>query len=428
MFNLQIGERFKSGASKARAGAMYERVLRGKFILGGKILRGSVGIEDGRIARISSGELAGYEVVTLNKVLILPGLIDTHVHLRDFEEKKKETVESGTKAALHGGITAVFDMPNTKPPVANVKTLKRRLKLFERKAYSDYAIGFLMVDNCSEATKSRADFYKTFMGASTGGFYSENFELDYSCAPGVLSVHAEDSKIIAQNPERPPEAEIRAIKKALNAAEKLKKPLNICHVSTMGGINTILEKKLPWVSFEVTPHHLFLRKEDYERDRRLKVYPPLRSESHLRALWKNFSRIPIIASDHAPHTPEDKEAGAAGIPGLETFVSLLLDAVSRGTVSVFDVVKKMHDNPVRIFGIRGRNFQEGHEATFTIVDLKREWVVKPEEFYTNAKWSPWEGKKLKGKVVMTILRGEVVMEEDEIVGKPEGVRLNVQRG
>ncbi|EEB73492.1 dihydroorotase [Thermococcus sp. AM4] len=407
---------------------MYELVLVGKFTLNGKVVKGSIGIDESRISAIYTHEIQGEKTIDLSRYLILPGLIDTHVHLRDFEQKNKETVESGTKAALHGGITAVFDMPNTKPPVMDSRTFEKRLELFQKKAYADYAIGFLIRSNCDEAKRIRADFYKAFMGASTGGIYSEDFDEDYACSPGVLSVHAEDAELIQEKPERPPEVEEVAVKRALESAEKLKKPLNICHVSTKGGIEAILRKNLPWVSFEVTPHHLFLTRRDYERNPLLKVYPPLRSEEHVKALWENFSRIPIIASDHAPHTLEDKERGAAGIPGLETEVGLLLDAVNRGIVDIFDIVEKMHDNPVKVFGIRGRDFAVGNDATFTVVDLRREWTVRPEEFYTKAKWSPWEGRKLKGKVVMTILRGRVVMEEDEIVGKPEGVRLDVQRG
>jgi len=407
---------------------MHELVLRGKFILRGRIVEGSIGVNGGEISEIRAHELRGETRLNLSGCLILPGLVDTHVHLRDFEQRDKETVESGTKAALHGGITAVFDMPNTKPPVMDSKTFEKRLELFQKKAYADYALGFLIRSNCEEAEKVRADFCKAFMGASTGGIYSEDFESDYACAPGVLSVHAEDAEMIRKKPDRPPEVEEVAVKRALKSAGRLKKPLNICHVSTKGGIEAILEKNLPWVSFEVTPHHLFLTRGDYERNPLLKVYPPLRTGEHVKALWENFSRIPIIASDHAPHTLEDKEAGAAGIPGLETEVALLLDAVNRRIIDIFDIVEKMHDNPIKVFGIRGRNFAIGNEATFTVVDLRREWTVRPEEFYTKAKWSPWEGRKLRGKVVMTVLRGRVVMEEDEIVGKPEGVRLDVQRG
>ena len=407
---------------------MHDLVLKGRFIIGGHVLKGSIGVDGAKISRIALHDLNGRKTLDLRDHIVLPGLIDTHVHLRDFEERKKETVESGTKAALHGGITAVFDMPNTKPLILNIKTFEKRLKLFRGRAHTDYALSFLIRDNCEEAKKAKADFYKAFMGASTGGVYSENFEADYSCSPGVLSVHAEEAELIKEKPERPPEVEERAIERALDIAERIKKPLNVCHVSTSGGINVILRENLPWVSFEVTPHHLFLTRKDYEKNPLLKVYPPLRSEEHVRALWENFSKIPIIASDHAPHTIEDKEKGSAGIPGLETEVSLLLDAVNRGIITVFDIVEKMHDNPVRVFGIRGRDFKVGNEATFTVVDPKRQWTVRPEEFYTKAKWSPWEGRKLKGKVVMTIIRGKVVMEGDEIVGKPKGVRLNVQRG
>ena len=403
---------------------MYDLVLKGRFLKDGKLIDGSIGILNGKISRISTGELKGEKTLKITHGIILPGLIDVHVHLRDFKQKKKETIRTGTMAALHGGITTVFDMPNTDPPIIDVKTFRKRMELFKEKAYSDHALGFLLRSNCTEAKMAKADFYKIFMGASTGGVFSENFDGDYSCAPGTVSVHAEDAEIIAQNPERPPEAEIRAIDRALKAAERLKKPLNICHVSTAGGIEAILDRNLPWISFEVTPHHLFLTRRDYERDPFLKVYPPLRDEGHRRALWRNFSRIPIIASDHAPHTPEDKENGAAGIPGLETEVAILLDAVNRGMLRLFDIVEKMHINPIRIFGIRNKGLDVGKDADFTIVDMKREWTVKPEEFYTKAKWSPWEGRKLKGKVVMTVLRGKVVMENDEIFGKPQGVRID----
>ncbi len=408
---------------------MYDLVLKGRFLKGKKLIEGSIGVSGGKISRISIGELRGEEEVKVGDGrIILPGLIDVHVHLRDFEQREKETVETGTKAALHGGITTVFDMPNTKPPVMDEETFRRRVELFEGSAYADYAIGFLLRGNCREAERADADFYKIFMGASTGGIFSEDFESDYSCSPGVVSVHAEDPDIIAGNPERPPEAEIKAIETAISLAKRVRKPLNVCHVSTEGGLRVILEAGLPWVSFEVTPHHLFLTERDYERNPLLKVYPPLRGESDRRALWENFSRIPIIASDHAPHTLEDKENGAAGIPGLETEVALLLDAANRGLIELHDIVEKMHLNPIKVFGIGNKGFEVGKDADFTIVDLRREWVVKPEEFYTKAKWSPWEGRKLRGKVVMTVLRGEIVMEEDEVIGKPQGVRVNAGKG
>ncbi len=404
---------------------MYDLVIMGTIVSENGKIHGSIAINDGRIAGISTGILKGSRVIKLKQgQILLPGLIDVHTHLRDFTEKSKESVESGTKAALHGGITTVFDMPNTKPPVTDATTFERRKELFGRKAYSDYALGFLVRGNCEGAKKARADFYKIFMGASTGGIFSEDFESDYSCAPGIVSVHTEDPEIIQRNPERPPEAEIRAIKRAIHAARELQKPLNICHVSTKRGIERVLGAGLPWVSFEVTPHHLFLTKRDYERNPLLKVYPPLRSESDRMALWENFSRIPIIASDHAPHTLENKEDGAAGIPGLETEVALLLDAVNRGMLELRDIVEKMHGNPIRIFGIRNKGLEVGKDADFTVIDLRREWVVRPEEFYTKAKWSPWEGRRLKGKVTMTVLHGSVVMEDDEIVGKPQGVRVH----
>lgn len=404
---------------------MYDLVLNGKFLKDGKLIEGSIGILNGKISRISLGELKGEETLKIGRgQVILPGMIDIHVHLRDFRQKPKETIKTGTMAALHGGITTVFDMPNTDPPITSAETFRLREEAFERKAYSDYALSFLIAGNCDEAKTVLADFYKIFMGASTGGIYSKDFEEDFECAPDIVSIHAEDAGTIMKSPERPPEAEILAISQALDVSERLKKPLNICHVSTAGGMKLIMKKNLPWVSFEVTPHHLFLTRKDYEGNTFLKVYPPLRYAVDRAFLWRNFDEIPIIASDHAPHTLEDKENGAAGIPGLETEVALLLDAANRGVISLKDIVEKMHTNPIRIFEIRNKGLDVGKDADFTIIDMKQEWIVKPEEFYTKSKWSPWKGRKLRGKVVMTLLRGQIVMEDDEIIGKPQGVRID----
>ncbi|AEC51761.1 dihydroorotase [Pyrococcus sp. NA2] len=395
-------------------------VISGKFLFHEKIIDGSIGIEFGKITKFSMRELKGDNVIKTEKnQLILPGLIDVHVHLRDFNESYKETISSGTKAALHGGITTVFDMPNTKPPIMDEKTLRMRELLFKKKSYADYALGFLIAGN--EPVK--ADFYKIFMGASTGGIYSKDFEEDYRKAPDIVSVHAEDYEMIAKYPERPPIVEITAIEKALNAAKKLKKPLHICHVSTKEGLERILRAGLRWVSFEVTPHHLFLTKKDYENSKLLKVYPPLRTEEDRRFLWKNIKKVPIIASDHAPHTLEDKEEGAAGLPGLETELPLLLNAVNRGLLTLWDIVEKMVINPAKIFGIKNKGWKEGKDADLIIVDMKKEWTISADNMYTKAGWTPYEGWRVRGKVIMTILRGEIVMEDDEIIGKPRGERI-----
>jgi len=408
---------------------MYETVIKGKLILSGRVLDGYIGIEDGKIARFSKGEIKGENCIkTKSHEIVLPGMIDVHVHLRDFGQKSKETVESGTKAALHGGITTVFDMPNTMPPIMDLDTFKARENLMKRKSYVDYALSFLIAGNCEEAQKINPDFYKIFMGASTGGIYSKNFEEDYKCAKRIVSVHAEDHELIQKFPERPNVVEFRAIERALKIAESTKKPLNICHVSTKEGLNSILKKNLPWVSFEVTPHHLFLTWEDYIHNNMLKVYPPLRSKSDRDFLWSNIAKIPIIASDHAPHTIEDKENGSAGIPGLETELALLFDAYNKGLISIFQIVEKTSLNPAKIFGIKNKGLEVGKDADLIIVNLKEEWKVKPEDFYTKAKWSPWEDKKLKGKVKMTILRGKLVMEDDEIIGKPGGERIEIEKG
>lgn len=406
---------------------MYELVLKGKFFIENQVINGYLGVDNGKIAEFSKGPLKGEEVIeTKAHEIIMPGMIDVHVHLRDFSQKHKETVKSGTMAALHGGITTVFDMPNTDPPIMNKGIFERRAELFKRRSYTDYALGLLIAGNCSEVKNVKADFYKIFMGASTGGIYSENFEEDYRCANKRVSVHAEYYELIQKFPERPNIVEVTAIEKALNASKKLKKPLHICHVSTKEGLKRILEESLPWISFEITPHHLFMTRKDFEKNPLLKVYPPLRSKEDVEYLWQNFEKIPVVASDHAPHTLEEKEEGAAGLPGLETELALLLTAYNRGMISLWDVIEKTSLNPAKIFGIRNKGLEVGKDADLIVVNLKEEWKVEPEEFYTKAKWSPFEGWKLKGKVKMTLLRGKVVMEDDEIIGKPRGERIVIE--
>jgi dihydroorotase len=403
---------------------VYDVVFKGKFLINGNLIEGYIGISDGKIAKFSKAKLKGEEIFrTQTHEVILPGMIDVHVHLRDFNQKHKETIESGTKAALHGGVTTVFDMPNTDPPIINRTTFEEREKLFMKKAFSDYALSFLIADNCDEVQKVDADFYKIFMGASTGGIYSKNFEKDYSCAKAKVSVHAEDYELIQKFPKREPIVEIKAIEKALSVSERLKKPLHICHVSTKEGLRLLLEKYFPWVSFEVTPHHLFLTKDDFVKNQLLKVYPPLRIKEHARFLWENIKKVPIIASDHAPHALEEKENGSAGLPGLETELALLFTAYNRRLISLWQIVEKTSLNPAKAFSLKNKGFGIGKDADLIIVNLKEEWRVKPEEFYTNAKWSPFEGWTLKGKVEQTFLRGMLVMEEDEIIGKPRGERI-----
>ncbi|NJE08228.1 dihydroorotase [Thermococcus sp. M39] len=406
---------------------MYELVLKGKFFIENQVVNGYIGVDNGKITKFSKSPLKGEEIIeTKVHEVIMPGMIDVHVHLRDFNQKHKETVKSGTMAALHGGITTVFDMPNTDPPIMTKEIFEKREELFKKKSYADYALGILIAGNCEEVKKANADFYKIFMGASTGGIYSENFEEDYKCASKRVSVHAEDYELIQKFPERPNIVEVKAIEKALNASKKLKKSLHICHVSTKEGLKRILEESLLWISFEVTPHHLFLTKNDFEKNPLLKVYPPLRSKEDVRYLWQNFKKIPIVASDHAPHTLDEKEEGAAGLPGLETELALLLTAHNKGMVSLWDIIEKTSLNPAKIFGIKNKGFEVGKDADLIVVNLKEEWKVEPEEFYTKAKWSPFEGWKLKGKVKMTLLRGKVVIEDDEIVGKPRGERIVIE--
>ncbi len=240
----------KSNGPHPRAGTMYDLVLKGKFLKNGKLVEGNIGgVSDGRIVRLSTGELKGEETLRtgLGGKVILPGLIDVHVHLRDFRQRSKETVRTGTMAAIHGGITTVFDMPNTDPPVMDSGTFKMRAKLFRGGGVLGLRPGLSPQRELHRGEKNQSGLLQGVHGCVNGrdvlGGLRERLLLR---PPGVVSVHAEDAGVIARNPERPPEAEVRAIKRALKAAEMFKKPLNVCHVSTAGGgIEEILSAGLP---------------------------------------------------------------------------------------------------------------------------------------------------------------------------------------
>jgi carbamoyl-phosphate synthase/aspartate carbamoyltransferase/dihydroorotase len=349
--------------------------------------------------------------------MILPGLIDPHVHLREPGASHKEDWESGTAAALAGGFTTVLAMPNTQPPVCDAESLAMALEAARQKAHSDYA-QFLGA-GAHNARRLRS------LAPRAAGL---KMYLDQTYGPLRLDDMALWMAHFTHWPRRTPivaHAEGRTLAAVILMAALYERPVHLAHVSLREEILLIraAKEKGIQVTCEVAPHHLFLTQEDIPRigERRSEVRPRLATLADREALWKNMEVIDCFASDHAPHTLAEKESQTPppGYPGLETALSLFLNAVQEGRISLEDVIARMYTNPRRIF-----NLPEWDE-TWVEVDGGAIWEVRASMLRTRCAWTPFEGWKLRGKVRRVVLRGREVLRDGEVISPP-GFGVNVR--
>jgi len=401
------------------------------------ILDVGIAIDQGKIVSISKDTRlpTSDEKIDCKGNIVLPGLIDVHVHFREPGLTWKEDWSTGSKAAAKGGITYVMDMPNTKPPTTKIDRILEKKKLAKKSVinFGIYAgICEENIDQIGELAK-HADAFKIYMGKSTGELKLDKHDLllkafsEISKTNKVVCVHAEDQKIIdkfskkykdrddpiAHALSRPPKAEIKAIKEAIEIAKQTKVKLHVCHLSTKRGLELIKNAKREGIdiSCETCPHYLFMTQDDLKKMGKLvKMVPPLRTKKDQMALWKgiNDGTVDILATDHAPHTLEEKSKGTwdapSGVPGVENSLQLMLNAVNKGLIDLKKVVRLMHDNPVKRFGLGNYgNIEKENAANFSIVDLKRKWKISNENLLTKCGWSPYEGWEGKGMSIMTTL-------------------------
>ncbi len=403
-----------------------------------------VGVNNGKIVSIKSSPIAAEKTIDINGKILLPGLIDAHVHMRDPGFTYKEDFSTGTKAAAAGGFTTVIDMPNTKPPTNTVRAFRDKIKIAERKSLVDFGLhaGAGEPKEIRELANLKPASYKIFMDLLDDdhlmNLFNEISNLpEINGSKTIVSLHAEDKEIVNRytkmemsednlNPiiyasARPPLAEEIAISKAILMANEYDLKIHICHASTKSSLNQIKRAKVDGckITAEISPHHLFLDSSFFERFGNLtKTNPPLRSMSEKIKLIDLY-KADIIVTDHAPHTIEEKEENVwnapPGIPGLETALPLILTQVNRGKISFDEVKRLLCENPAKIFNIKYKGYiKEGMDADFVVVDMKREGEINPENFYSKAHYSPFKGKKFKGMPIMTILRGNIVMDEAEV--------------
>ncbi len=388
-------------------------IKNGKIFLEDKFVEKDILIQDGKIIKIGSN-LKGDKTVDAHGYLVLPGLIDPHVHMREPGATYKEDFYTGSRAAIAGGFTTVIDMPNNPEPTITKERIDEKIKLAKQKAICDVLFHFGGTDNnFDEVNKADPLSMKIYLGKTTGDLMLSNpnsLELHYKnfSKNKPIVLHCGSSN---EDPEKNVDETIQITENAISLAIKTNRKIHLAHASTKKEVT--LAKRSKNCTVEVAPHHLFLSSKDAERLGPFgKVYPILRSEQKQLMLQSSFDLIDCIATDHAPHTSEDKEDGAAGFPGLETSLGLMLTACNLGLFDKISVIQKMSHNVADVFNIQGKGrIKSGYIADITIVDPKKEWNVNPNEFYTKAKWSPFDGRKLKGKVKTVLKDGKIIFDD-----------------
>jgi dihydroorotase len=411
----------------------------------------NVYIQDERISLVSDKNYDAEQTIDCKNLTILPGVIDSQVHFREPGLEGKETLASGMLAAVSGGVTSIFEMPNTNPLTITPETIEDKLNRASKEAWSDYAfyLGGTMRTSKNlpkwERLKGVCGI-KIFMGASTGDLMTatdEEVESVVSNGGRVIAVHAEDQMIMMNNFEnilgsskdvamhckwRSPESCLSATTRVVNLARKHKRRVHILHITTREEME-FLSKNKDVASVELLANHLTLNApECYENLGTLaQQNPPIREKHHQEALWNalNNNIVDIIASDHAPHTLEEKSApypkSPSGTPGVQTLVPIMLNHVNNGKLSLSKLVSLWSYGPERIHKISGKGrIEESYDADFTIVDMNREMIITNKQQRSKSKWTPYDGMKVKGWPTHTIVRGNVVMQDDDIISQPIG--------
>lgn len=426
-----------------------------KAYVNNKIIDCSIAIENGSIFKIGKETHMpkADKKTNLRNLLVLPGLIDVHVHLRDQGKAYKEDFYTGTAASAVGGITTVLDMPNNDPITMSTETLKKRMQLAERKILVN--VGFF-----SEFPKKMAELpeivtqgavgFKLFMARQMGGLKIDDDKavqdafLEVGKIGVPIAVHAEDKTSLLATEEKLKRAnrddakafleahsedvELKAVERLLKLNSEVNAHLHFCHITTYKALNAIIAAKKSGlkVTCEVTPHHLLLSNLDFTRnDPMLTIMPPLRDSLNVDALWKGIDEnwIDVLGSDHAPHALDEKNRSRiwdvkVGVPGLETTLPLMLTMVRKNRLSLSHLVRLLAEKPAEIFNLNRRGkLEKGYKADLVVVDFNRKSKIAASKFHSKAKYSPFDGWEVRGIPVKTYVNGLLVMEEQMIVAK-----------
>ena len=438
-----------------------DKVFRnGKIVTPAGIFQGAIAVEAGKVVAVASNAtLPNADVVVdLDGKIVLPGIVDNHVHFGSSKgDPEREDFESGTRAAASGGITTISDMPTGVPGVLNAEHLEEKKRYADGCAYIDFALyGGAGCEN-EDALQGMADggivAFKTYMVGSSGYSCGDDDKilrlLEAAAKMGVVAGwHAENGFIIdmlieelkaagrvdpmAHVESRPNYTEYEAISKLIIFNRIVKAHLHIVHLSTKEGLEMIRAAKAEGmhITTETCPHYLLLTSKDMEKyGPNAKGIPPLRSEEDRLAMWRGLrdGTIDYVCSDHAPGLPSRKKAGweniwlaGNGNPGVETMLPLMLHQVNKGTITLQQLAYKMSTRPAQVFNLFPKKgaVMVGSDADLTVVDLDAEWTIKAENMYSKAKETTiYEGWKVKGKPILTVVRGETVAEDGVVIGK-----------
>jgi len=404
----------------------------------------------GRI--IALGDLAGswsaWDRLDAKGLMVLPGVIDSQVHFREPGLTHKETFKAGTRGAVLGGVTAVFEMPNTQPLTLSAADIQAKLDIARGRAWCDHAFyigGSAVNAECLAALENLPGCagVKVFMGSSFGDLLADDEEvLRRILGNGRrrLAVHAEDEARLRERKEiasetgdvrqhpnwRDVQSALLATQRIVRLAAEAKRRLHVLHVSTAEEMAFLAEHKRR-VTVEVTPHHLSMEApECYERLGSLaQMNPPIRERRHQEALWKAIHDgvVDVVGSDHAPHTLEEKALpypqSPSGMTGVQTLLPLLLDHVHAGRLSLQRLIDLTSAGPARIFGIEGKGrIALGYDADLTIIDLVAQRTIRNKWIASVSGWTPYDGKTVTGWPIHTVVRGQVVVRDEALTDAP----------
>ena len=431
----------------------YDLLLKnGKVVLPDGIKDVNVGVVKGKIQAISdNSNISADEIFDCRGLHVLPGVIDSQVHFREPGNEHKETLESGMKSAAMGGVTAVFEMPNTNPLTITNEAIDDKLERAKKSPWTDYAFYLGGTEHYAKDLAKWENMkgvcgIKIFMGASTGDLLSasdDELEAVLSNGKRVVAIHAEDEYIMQENKKtilgnsndvklhgkwRSEESCLSATTRLLRIARKHNRRVHVLHITTAQEME-LLAKNKDIASVEVLPIHLTLHAPDcYEKlGTFAQQNPPVRESHHQDALWEAVRNgiVDIIGSDHAPHTIKEKNETypntPSGTPAVQTIVPIMLNHVHEGRLTLERLVELWSYGPERIHKLstKGR-IKIGYDADFTIVDLKKKKIITNEQQCSISKWTPFDGKEVTGWPISTIIRGNIVMRNDELCSTPIG--------
>lgn len=433
--------------------AMKLRIDNATVVFPEETRKSSILVEDGKIAAVDCAvHTEADEVVSANGLHLIPGVIDDQVHFREPGLEHKEDLRTGSRACAKGGITTYFEMPNTNPTTTSCEALAAKLQLASTKSLVNYAfyIG-ATPDNVSElAAATRAPGIKIFIGSSTGQLLVDGqdaLERIFAETKLPITAHCEDESTVRANAARfadsndvadhsrvrDHEAAVIATRRAIDLSTRHKHQFHVLHVSTAQEV-AMLAKSPDWVTAEACLHHLFFNVDDYERlGSRIQMNPSVKTRADNEAIWQGLldGHIDLIATDHAPHTLEEKSkpypASPSGMPAVENSLALMLNQVHHGKCSLEQVVHWMCETPARVWHVEGKGrIEVGADADLVLVDLAKEQVVQDSDQVSKCGWSAWHGTTLTGWAVRTWVMGHEVFRDGKLTDSPDVLGSEVQ--